>query len=53
MQEIQKEEVGSQHFVKWTEWTDWKIQKWNIDSEPKWYQENKFLKSSEMKYFIR
>lgn len=33
--EIQKEEVSSQYFVKWTGWTSWKIQKWNIDSEPK------------------
>lgn len=34
MQEIQKEEISSQYFVKRTDWTDWKIQKWDTDSEP-------------------
>uniref|UniRef100_A0A8C2SJR6 Uncharacterized protein n=1 Tax=Capra hircus TaxID=9925 RepID=A0A8C2SJR6_CAPHI len=33
-QEIKKEEVCSKYFVKWTDWTGWKIQKWDIDFEP-------------------
>ncbi|XP_059533456.1 uncharacterized protein C1orf131 homolog isoform X1 [Myotis daubentonii] len=42
-QEIQEEESSSQHFVKWTDWPGWKIQKWDIDPEPRRHQEDKLV----------